>query len=361
MVSHTETDTEVEMAEEMKMDNLAARLGIPGLTFRPIRREEDYAVIADVINRSNEADGLDYIVTVERVANWFAHRADMDPRRDTILAEVSGEAIGYGEVGWHRETEGAWIYHHHVSLVAKWRTQGIWEVILDYCEHRLQQIAAGHQVDGPCFLSTYVDDRQRGWIELLRGRGYRPVRYFYEMVHDRLDDLPPAPLPPGLEIRPVQPEHYRVIWEANEEAFRDHWGHSEPKEEDYRRWLNHPCFAPDLWQVAWDGDQVAGVAINVIDERENAVYGRQRGYVADLSVRRPWRGRGLGRALLVRSLARLRDRGMTEVALGVDTENPTGALRLYESVGFRPVQRSAVWRKPLEPAGRRNTDGTTDP
>lgn len=346
---------------ESAMNELADRLGIPGLTFRPIRGEKDYAAIAEVINRSNEADGLDYVITVEQVANRFAHRTDLDPGRDTILAEVNGEAIGCGWVHWRREADGTWLYLLHVAVVAEYRGGGIWDGMLDYCERRLQQIAAGQRPDGPCFLSAHADDRQRAWIERLRERGYRPVRYFYEMVHDRLDELPPAPLPPGLEVRPARPDHYRAVWEALTEAFRDHWGFSEPEEGDYRRWLEDPRFAPDLWQVAWEGEQVAGVAINIIDEEENKRFNRKRGYVDSLGVRRPWRGRGLGRALLVRSLAMFRDRGMTEVGLGVDAANPTGALRLYESVGFRPVERSAVWRRPLRSMGRRNTDGTADP
>ncbi|HEY77214.1 MAG TPA: GNAT family N-acetyltransferase [Thermoflexia bacterium] len=346
------------MSKELRMEEFAARPGISGLVFRPLRGEEDYGVIADVLSRSNEADGIDYMVTVEQVANWFAHWSDFDPQRDAIFAEVNGEPVGYGRVGWRREADGAWIYNLYVAVVAEYRRSGIWDAMMDYCERRLRQIAAGHDLDGPRLLSAYADDRQQAWTERLRRRGYRPVRYFYEMIHDRLDDLPPAPMPPGLEIRPVKPEHYRAVWEANEEAFRDHWGYSESKEEDYRRWLTHPYFAPDLWQVAWDGDQVAGVAINLIDEEENRKFNRRRGYVHDLSVRRPWRGRGLGRALLVRSLAMFRDRGMAEVTLNVDTENPTGALRLYESVGFRPVHRSAVWRKPM---GEEDTNGTTDP
>ncbi len=335
------------MDEELKMDGLAARLEVPGLTFRPVGGEEDYAAIADVLNRSNRADGVDYFVRMEHVANWFAHRTDFDPCRDTILAEVEGRPVGYGNVRWHQEADGAWIYRHYVSVVAEWRGGGIWEAMLEYCEHRLRQIAAGHRADGPRFLSTHADDCQERWIELLQSRGYRPVRYFYEMVHDKLDGLEPPPLPPGLEVRPVRPEHYRAVWDANLEAFRDHWGYSEPEAGDYERWLGDPCFAPELWQVAWDGEQVAGVAINLIDEEENRVYGRRRGYVDDLSVRRPWRRRGLARALLVRSLILFRERGMTEVGLGVDTENPNSALRLYESVGFRPVKRSAVYRKPL--------------
>ena len=83
---------------------------------------------------------------------------------------------------------------------------------------------------------------------------------------------------------------------------------------------------------------------------ENSRHNRLRGYTEDVCVRRPWRRRGLARALLARSLQVLRERGMTEAALGVDTENPSGALRLYESLGYRPVQRWTVYRKPMEAA-----------
>ena len=346
------------MAEEVKMETFAARLGIPGLVFRPVRDEGDHPIVADVLNRSGEADGLDYVVTTERVANWLTPRSDFDPQRDTILAEVNGEPVGYGRIGQWQEANGARIYSLYVAVVPEWRKSGIWEAMLDWCEDRLRQIAADHPPDGPRFFSTSADDRQKAWIERLRKRGFRPVRYFYDMIHDRLDDLPPAPLPPGLEVRPVEPEHYRAVWEAIDEAFRDHWGYSESTEEDYRQWLARPHFNPDLWQVAWDGDKVAGVAINVIDEEENRKFNRRRGYVHTLGVRRPWRGRGLGRALLVRSLAMFRDLGMTEVGLGVDAENPTGALRLYESVGFRVLHSSAVWRKPMT---QEENDGSTDP
>ena len=84
-----------------------------------------------------------------------------------------------------------------------------------------------------------------------------------------------------------------------------------------------------------------------ISPEENARHGRLRGYTESISVRRPWRRRGLARALIGASFPLLRARGMREAALGVDTENTSGALRVYESCGFRPVSRSATYRKPL--------------
>ena len=104
---------------------------------------------------------------------------------------------------------------------------------------------------------------------------------------------------------------------------------------------------PELWQIAWDGDQVAGQVRSFINRQENAEQGRLRGYTEFISVGRPWRRRGLAQALILRSLRILKEQGMTEAALNVDTENISGALRLYERCGFHPVRSGAVYRKPL--------------
>jgi ribosomal protein S18 acetylase RimI-like enzyme len=99
--------------------------------------------------------------------------------------------------------------------------------------------------------------------------------------------------------------------------------------------------------VAWDGDQIAGQIRGYINTDENERFGLKRGWVENISVRRPWRRRGLARALISATIEGLRERGMTEAALGVDTQNVTGALHLYESVGFRPVSKSTTYRKAM--------------
>ncbi|MEO8510990.1 MAG: GNAT family N-acetyltransferase, partial [Chloroflexota bacterium] len=87
--------------------------------------------------------------------------------------------------------------------------------------------------------------------------------------------------------------------------------------------------------------------LNIIDARENELLGVQRGWLDSVFVRRPWRRRGLGAALVARSLDVLRERGLTSAILGVDAENPTGALGLYERAGFVEISREAAWRRPL--------------
>jgi ribosomal protein S18 acetylase RimI-like enzyme len=101
--------------------------------------------------------------------------------------------------------------------------------------------------------------------------------------------------------------------------------------------------------VAWDGDQVAGSILNFINYAYNERTGRKVGYTESISVRRPWRKRGLASALLSKSMNMFKDMGITQTALGVDTENPSGALRVYERMGYKPVAKSTNYRKPHNP------------
>ncbi len=118
-------------------------------------------------------------------------------------------------------------------------------------------------------------------------------------------------------------------------------------EEDFVGWFSTPNLDTSLWRVAWEGDEIAGSVWNCIWTEENEQLGIQRGWLEHISVRRPWRRRGLATALIAESLRTLKTKGLTEAALGVDAENISGALRLYESLGFRRHQTGISFRKPL--------------
>ena len=320
---------------------------IPGLCLRRFRGEVDYEVLASIVQQSFDADGLDYFYTADDARRFYEHPHNFDPYEDTMYVQVGSETVGYLDVAWRKESEGNRIYRHGGYLLVPWRRKRIGTAMLGWIEQRLRQIAAGHPEDGARFLRAWADDKEIGKLALFEAQGYRPVRYFFEMVNRSMNQLPEALLPSGLEIRPAKPEHYRPVWEALDEAFRDHWGHSPHVEANYQRWIKDRRFQPELWTIVWDGDQVAGTILNYIDEEENRERNRKRGYTEDICVRRPWRRRGLARAMLLKSIRRLKDLGMTEAALGVDTDNPSGALRLYTSVGFEPAHKDIVYDKPL--------------
>lgn len=180
--------------------------------------------------------------------------------------------------------------------------------------------------------------------------GYRPIRYGFVMQRDLVEPIPDVPLPEGIEVRPVVEADHRRIWDADAEAFMDHWEHSVREELDYRRFFEEPSLDTSLWQVAWAGDEVAGSVLNFIYADENCELGIDAGWLAHVSVRRPWRGRSVAGALIARSLVALRDRGMAVARLGVDGENPTGAVSLYRRYGFYEFRRWIAQRKPF-PAG----------
>jgi mycothiol synthase len=321
---------------------------IEGLTFRRFRGEKDYPLMVAVINESNKADEIAHTDSLGDVAATYRHLVNCDPYTDMIFAEMKGEVIGFGRVWWILKSDGTWTYFHFAMLLPKWRGKGIRRTMLLHNEHRLREIAEDHPRDKSRVFETWAADTETDWESLVIAHGYKPTRYLFEMVRPNLDDIPDMPMPEGLEVRPAKTEHYRKIWDAAGEAFQDHWGATEWRDEWFQMWQEKPIFNPKLWQVAWDGDEVAGMILNFIHEEENKEFNRERGYTEEISVRRPWRRRGLARALLARSLKVLKDHGMTEAALAVDAENISGALKLYENMGFRTVKRHTTFRKSLD-------------
>jgi mycothiol synthase len=321
---------------------------IPGLSFRRFRGSSDFPKMVEITTRSKAADKIEEVDTVEEMARNYSNLRNVDPYRDIVIVEVNGEPIAHKQVEWWAELDGRHIYFHHGYMVPEWRGKGIGRALIRHSEQRLREIAADHpKVPAPLFDSG-IYDSEVGLADLLKSEGYAPARYGYDMVRPNLEDIPDLPLPEGIEVRPVLPEHYRAIWEAENEAFRDHWGTSQHEEQDFVRWQDNQWFQPDIWQVAWDGDQVVGMVRNFILPEENKRHGRLRGYTENISVRRPWRKQGVAKALIARSFRLLKELGMEEAGLSVDAENPSGALQLYEGMGFKVTRRGTSYRKPLE-------------
>lgn len=320
---------------------------LPGVTFRHVVMPDDLETMNDVANASRLAEGDEWVTSHEQFRAFYENLSNCDPATDIVVAERDGRMVGYGRAAWYEELDGTRVYDP-VAFAVPEEGRPLLEALVEAMEERCRQVAAGHP-PGRKLLQSEAGDRSVVRERMLRERGYEPVRYSFLMLRPDLDDVPDAPMPEGLEIRPVQPEHLRAIFDAEVEAFRDHWGASVPTDADYQQFLSDPVQGNHaLWKVAWDGDQVAGMVRGFINEKENEQFGRRRGWVENISVRRPWRRRGLARALIAASIRTLREAGMTQGALGVDTENPSGALRVYESCGFVVSRREATYRKPLD-------------
>jgi mycothiol synthase len=321
---------------------------IRGLAFRGYRGEDDLPAMLLVYNAAHEADGLEEVTTLDDLRRNYATLVNCDPARDILMAEVDGELVAYSRVFWLDLVEGGRSYENFGFVHPAWRRRGIGGAMHRHNERRLREIAAGHEGVEPKWFGSEGIESDPGNTALMRNDGYEAARYFYDMVAPSLDGITAPALPEGIETRPVTRDQYRFIWDAMAEAFRDHWGEAEWVDEDWERFSSDPDNEdPRFWRVGWDGDQVAGVIATTVPIEENERFARSRVYVASVSVRRPWRRRGLARALLASSLVAARDAGYTSASLGVDTNSPTGATDLYRSLGFEPEKTFIAWRKPL--------------
>jgi len=321
-----------------------------GLRLRPYATGADVPVIADLVNRQLEWEGVPFRVSADDMAASYRHSSDMfDPARDVTIAEIDGQVVAYAERSWVDTTDGSYReYRTDGSVLPEWSRRGIGTALLAENQHRSRELASTHDTDRARTFGSWTSDRQAGSIALLRNAGYEQVRWFFEMTRPLDQPIPDLPMPEGLEIRPVTMDSVRQVWLADIEAFRDHWGGFDSSDENLQRWIERPSFDPSLWLIAYDGDEVAGGVINGIEAEENEMLGVKRGWLNSVFSRRQWRKRGLAAALIARSLELIKERGMDTGILGVDADNPTGALGLYERIGFEVAERSTAWRRPFE-------------
>jgi GNAT superfamily N-acetyltransferase len=307
--------------------------------------------VPDIVRISNAAfaaDGVDEVWSTDGMAAWLSHASDsFDPARDVVIAEADGRVVGVGRQEWVDTRDGqARDYRIHPTLDPAYLDVYCPQLLAEL-EARARSLAATHPPDREPFFGSFAPAGRPGEA-LLLDAGYAPVRWFIDMVRPDLEGVVEQPMPDGLELRPVTAPLHETIWRADREAFRDHWGGADESIEQLQRILDDPDTDTSLWLVAWDGDEVAGGVFNEIRPHENEALGVRRGWLDQVFTRRPWRGRGLASALIGRSLLLLRERGMTSAALGVDVDNPTGALGLYERAGFVEHDRFVAMRKPME-------------
>jgi mycothiol synthase len=319
---------------------------VRGLRIRSYAGHADDRAIVDLQTAAHLADGLDYIPTVEQFAADVEHPAGFDPKRHILVAELAGRVVAVGRVAYvHRDGDDT--YEMEFSVDPEVPRVVVGRTVLGRLEVLAREMAAERPVEARGWYASWCVDSADDVRRLLALEGFRPVRSFHEMVRDGLSDVPEVPLPDRLEMRPVDPADHRRIFDAEAEAFRDHWGAREWTDAIFDGIFSAPDLDTSLWRVAWDGDEVAGVCANWVYPEENERLGVSRGWLEQVSVRRPWRRRGVARALVAASLRAFADRGLTSAALGVDANNPTGAVALYEGLGFRIHKPATSYRKAM--------------
>ena len=301
----------------------------------------DCEAVAGLIYAVCEADGDTTVaVTPEELKNnWQSEGFNLET--DAFVVETKdGRVVGYEEF----ENQ-----HKHYNLSTdgyahpQFKGLGIGTALLRRIETRAHEELKLAEPDLRVFLRSTIDSRDPSSHDLHKAEGYFPKRYHWRM-EIKLNAAPPAAIwPVGVEIRPfVRADHEVAVWQATNESFRDHWGSHDVSLSDWQHnKFSGEDFDPTLWVIAWDGNEVAGFSQNR--------FRMGIGWVSTLGVRRPWRKKGLGLALLQQSFGEFYKRGTTTIGLGVDASNPTGATRLYQRAGMYTASEFLTYEKELRP------------
>jgi GNAT superfamily N-acetyltransferase len=266
-----------------------------------------------------------------------------------LVETTKGDLVGEVEVWDISETPVApWVFGNvhpdHEGL-------GIGNYLLEWAERHTAEVIPRVPEDARIVMRVGTYHGHEPSVRLLEDRGHKADRYFWRMAIDLQEPPEPAKWPDGIQLKPfVRERDTEAIYRAEDEAFTDHWGHiPESFEAGFKRWshssFHESAYVPELWFIAWDGDQIAGLARG----RPQADHDPEMGWIRTLSVRRPWRRKGLALALLIHSFGVYWDRGTHKVGLGVDGLNPTGATGLYEKAGMKADLQWDTYSKELRP------------
>ena len=314
-------------------------------TYRP----DDLSALVALINEADAVDKLERATTLQEMEHEMSFPT-ASPETDCFLAWAGDRLVGYSDLYVRHgdpavDTEST-IYCWGV-VHPEWRRRGLGRLLLASTYRRAQEYLPTLVVRRVRFQCT-ARDVEEGRIALYSSFGMVRVRYFVNLSRSLNGNLPPVEVPDGIRLRTFEPERdAEDVWRVDNEAFRDHWGHSEGRLEEFLHWIKMPHFRPELWFLAEEEatGEIVGLGLNVIDPDWIAQTGRREGYVDTLCVLREHRKRGLGRALLVQSLHALSQADMEAVHLHADADNLTGAMRLYERVGFQVRKTSMAYQK----------------
>lgn len=291
----------------------------------PLR--EDAEAIAAALNEFNLPGGFDP-ETPEEVRVWLAFPG-IDFQEDARVAVEDRRIVGYAEAS-DPSGEGRFVI---LDVRADPASVEAGAALFDFAEeHARALLSRGGKI------KLWVPEKATDWRSVIESRGYSFHHYSLRMFVG-LEDEPAQPdWPDGISVRTFRDEDEQAVYKVQQETFSDQRDFQREPFEDWRHWARREPFEPELWFLASEGDELVGVCLC----RPEWSGDDELGWVSVIGVRRPWRRRGLGAALLLHAFRELRARGKTRVGLGVDGENPTGAVRVYERVGMT-VGRRIVW------------------
>ncbi len=251
------------------------------LRFRSFAGRSDYVEMAKLLHAIAIADAADFWMTPEDIERDYQHLENCVPETEMVMVEdARGNLVAYTRVGWTVDDEGQQVFGFPFNVHPDYRSLELERHLLQWVLARCARIAQETKGTGRPIARVTLRDIGQDLVlkEALEAEDFQAVRFMNRMVRDLGEAIVLPPMPAGLEVRPVPETHYWAASQAFDEAFRDHWGHRPITQDSFQQWTISPQFRPDLWQVGWDGHEVAGMVLNYIDTESNAKYRQQRGW-----------------------------------------------------------------------------------
>lgn len=319
-------------------------------TWRPIT-SADVDGWARLLAAVEAADRIGEHVGTEQLAEHFGN-PDRDFPRGSLAAfeaagQVEGEMAGFSCLRARPTADPVHEFALSGAVHPTHRGRGLGTRLLNWAETASVPLHEERFPGRPLTLGTGTLVGDTASEQLFADLGYRQVRWFHTMRLDLSRALPDSPLAEGVTLRSFTPERSEDGRLIRNEAFRDHWGTGKSSVEGWARVTAGRSFRPGLTFVAYEGDEPLSLVLSEEHEAHQRVTGSRDLYIGLVGTRRIGRRRGLASALLTHVLQLARADGFDTASLGVDADSPTGALGLYERLGFRQERTWAAQQKPL--------------
>jgi mycothiol synthase len=299
--------------------------------------------LAEAVDDTGQHEGL------EDLTAWFVNDL-VDLERDTRVVLDGDRIVAWASAIAPPTFRDAYGVHLEGVVHPDWRRRGIGRALLAWQLERGTQLHAERHPEAPARLTATVYTTMPSLEALVRRAGLQPLRWFFHMER-ALTDLPPRRSIDGVRLVPFSWDLDEAVRQAHNVAFTEHYGSSE---RDVASWqvmfTGQPSFRPDLSVLAVSDDgAVLGYALAYVSEATAAATGSRESYFGQIGVVPAARGRGLSKAVIIEALHAAAAADCQTAGLEVDSENVTGALGLYESLGFATHRTQISWSHQLAP------------
>jgi mycothiol synthase len=314
---------------------------------RPIEKT-DAEAWAELLNDVQQADQNGENYDAEDLLEELSD-PKLNAAEDSVGLWADGALVAYGVVNWRKNLVDVDRLNTDSSVRPGWRRRGLGRALMTWMIGRAEALHEKHHPDvADAELNAATISTNTGAEVLFTSLGFKQIRYFFEMKRPFGSPIPVVEVPDGLRMVPFDPQYDEALRLVHNEVFLDHWGSTPKDEETWKVWFTGSrSFRGNLSFLVLDGEEIVAYANGFEYEADTAVTGIREVYVGQVGTVRSHRGQGLAAVALSALMRQAEQDGFKRASLGVDADNPTGALGLYERLGFEQGKKSITYRLPL--------------